>query len=232
MEKPLGLGSPQILTILLSTDAGASGNPCTETYHGPYPNSEPEVKSIVDFVKSHGNIKAFISIHSYSQLLLYPYGYTETPAPDQQELVRNAWFEGFSAAPRRSHLCPASIGKLGKALTSFCSQKKGVSHRFFPFFGSYFPPSLYSQDEVSAKAVAALSSLYGTKFKYGSIITTICKCWGAVTLGQPQNPQKSPNPKTTPHTGQISHRIPVKSHRGSKFPLIFSSYRQSKWLHR
>lgn len=46
-----------------------------------------EVKSIVDFVTSHGNIKAFISIHSYSQLLLYPYGYTSEPAPDQAELV-------------------------------------------------------------------------------------------------------------------------------------------------
>ncbi|KFP76441.1 PREDICTED: carboxypeptidase A1-like [Acanthisitta chloris] len=98
---------------------GASGNPCLETYHGPYANSEPEVKSIVDFVKSHGNIKAFVSIHSYSQLLLYPYGYTTTPVPDQQEL-----------------------------------------------------------HEISEKAVAALSSLYGTKYKYGSIITTIYQASG------------------------------------------------------
>ncbi|NXQ35595.1 CBPA1 Carboxypeptidase, partial [Alaudala cheleensis] len=101
-------------------DAGASSNPCSETYHGPYPNSEPEVKSIVDFVKSHGNIKAFVSIHSYSQLLLYPYGYTSTPAPDQKEL-----------------------------------------------------------HEVSAKAVAALSSLYRTRYTYGSIITTIYRASGS-----------------------------------------------------
>ncbi|KAK2489232.1 hypothetical protein MC885_019528 [Smutsia gigantea] len=66
--------------------AGASQNPCSETYHGPFANSEVEVKSIVDFVKDHGNIKAFISIHSYSQLLLYPYGYKTEPAPDQAEL--------------------------------------------------------------------------------------------------------------------------------------------------
>lgn len=129
-----------VFTILSSAEAGASANPCTETYHGPYPNSEPEVRSIVDFVKSHGNIKAFISIHSYSQLLLYPYGYTDTPAPDQQELVRPTWFEGLgwirgwscsSAIPRRSHLHPASIGKLGGALHPFCTRKKAVSHRFF-----------------------------------------------------------------------------------------------------
>ncbi|NXC34851.1 CBPA1 Carboxypeptidase, partial [Campylorhamphus procurvoides] len=100
-------------------DAGASPNPCSETYHGPYANSEPEVKSIVDFVKDHGNIKAFISIHSYSQLLLYPYGHTRTPAVDHEEL-----------------------------------------------------------HEVSAKAVAALSSLYGTQYTYGSIITTIYQASG------------------------------------------------------
>lgn len=76
------------LPPLSSSEAGASNNPCSETYHGKFANSESEVKSIVDFVKSHGNIKAFISIHSYSQLLLYPYGYTTDPTPDQAELVR------------------------------------------------------------------------------------------------------------------------------------------------
>ncbi|XP_029951456.1 carboxypeptidase A1-like isoform X3 [Salarias fasciatus] len=65
---------------------GSSGNPCSETYYGPSVHSESEVKSIVDFVQSHGNLKAFLSIHSYSQMLLYPYGYTYTPAKDKAEL--------------------------------------------------------------------------------------------------------------------------------------------------
>ncbi|XP_039375810.1 carboxypeptidase A1-like [Mauremys reevesii] len=65
---------------------GSSSNPCAETYHGPYPHSESEVKSIVDFVLSHGNVKALLSIHSYSQMLLFPYGYKAEPAPDHQEL--------------------------------------------------------------------------------------------------------------------------------------------------
>ncbi|XP_052536899.1 carboxypeptidase A1-like [Tympanuchus pallidicinctus] len=99
--------------------SGASGNSCSETYRGPYANSEPEVKAIVDFVKDHGNIKAFISIHSYSQLLLYPYGYTTTAVPDKEEL-----------------------------------------------------------HQVAKEAVEALSSLYGTNYKYGSIITTIYQASG------------------------------------------------------
>ncbi|XP_061679425.1 carboxypeptidase A5 [Syngnathoides biaculeatus] len=65
---------------------GASGSPCSETYRGPRAHSESEVSSIVNFVKSHRNIKSFVSIHSYSQMLLYPYGYTRTPVKNQAEL--------------------------------------------------------------------------------------------------------------------------------------------------
>ncbi|XP_017330143.3 carboxypeptidase A1 [Ictalurus punctatus] len=99
--------------------AGASSSPCSETYRGPSANSEPEVKAIVDFVKSHGKIKAFVSIHSYSQMLLYPYGYTQTPCKDQAEL-----------------------------------------------------------HELARKAITALSSLYNTQYRFGSIINTIYQASG------------------------------------------------------
>lgn len=46
------------------------------------------MKAIVDFIRGHGNVKSVISIHSYSQMLLFPYGYKRAPAPDHQELVR------------------------------------------------------------------------------------------------------------------------------------------------
>lgn len=68
--------------------AGSSSNPCSETYRGPGAYSEPEVRSIVDFTKSHGNLKAFLTIHSYSQMMLYPYGDTGEPCVDEAELVR------------------------------------------------------------------------------------------------------------------------------------------------
>ncbi|XP_074223158.1 carboxypeptidase A5 isoform X2 [Camelus bactrianus] len=65
---------------------GSNNNPCSETYHGPSPQSEPEVAAIVDFITAHGNIKALISIHSYSQMLMYPYGHTLEPVSNQEEL--------------------------------------------------------------------------------------------------------------------------------------------------
>ncbi|XP_006861198.1 PREDICTED: carboxypeptidase A4 isoform X2 [Chrysochloris asiatica] len=65
---------------------GASDNPCSEVYHGPHANSEVEVKSVVDFIQKHGDFKCFIDLHSYSQLLMYPYGYTVNMVPDAEEL--------------------------------------------------------------------------------------------------------------------------------------------------
>ncbi|XP_008152232.2 carboxypeptidase A5 isoform X1 [Eptesicus fuscus] len=69
---------------------GSNDNPCSETYHGPYPHSEPEVSAIVNFITAHGNIKALISIHSYSQMLMYPYGHSLEPVSNQEELYNLA----------------------------------------------------------------------------------------------------------------------------------------------
>ncbi|KAF6085613.1 carboxypeptidase A5 [Phyllostomus discolor] len=65
---------------------GSNDNPCSETYRGPYPHSEPEVAATADFITAHGNVKALISIHSYSQMLMYPYGHSLEPVADQEEL--------------------------------------------------------------------------------------------------------------------------------------------------
>lgn len=77
---------------LSSAGEGASHNPCSEVYHGSHPNSEVEVKSVVDFIQKHGDFKCFIDLHSYSQLLMYPYGYTVKKAPDAEELVSDGGF--------------------------------------------------------------------------------------------------------------------------------------------
>uniref|UniRef100_A0A3B3TVF4 Carboxypeptidase A4 n=1 Tax=Poecilia latipinna TaxID=48699 RepID=A0A3B3TVF4_9TELE len=64
---------------------GSSTSPCSDAYRGPFAHSEIEVKNIVNLVQSHGNFKSFISVHAYSQLLMYPYGYTCKSAADQAE---------------------------------------------------------------------------------------------------------------------------------------------------
>lgn len=69
---------------------------------------------------------------------------------------------------------------LSFGILSACStSEKTLSHRLypagFPLLWLTFLSFVYFQHQISEKAVAALSSLYGTNYKYGSIITTICK---------------------------------------------------------
>ncbi|XP_069486220.1 carboxypeptidase A1-like [Ambystoma mexicanum] len=65
---------------------GSSSNPCSETYHGARPHSEPEIQSIAGAVLGHGNVKVMLTIHSYSQMLLFPYGYKKEHCPDHDKL--------------------------------------------------------------------------------------------------------------------------------------------------
>ncbi|KAM5333191.1 mast cell carboxypeptidase A [Glossophaga mutica] len=64
-------------------------NPCEDTYPGPAPESEKETRAVTDFIQSHlKSIKAYITIHSYSQMLLFPHGYTSKLPPKYEELTK------------------------------------------------------------------------------------------------------------------------------------------------
>lgn len=62
--------------------AGSSGTPSSDTYRGTAAFSEPETQAVRDLSLSIPNIAGFIDFHSYSQLVLWPWGYTESPPPD------------------------------------------------------------------------------------------------------------------------------------------------------
>jgi len=65
---------------------GASGNPCDITYYGPGPASESEVRHLTYFIQSmNDTITAVVSVHSYSQLILWPFNYAEGVYPPNKE---------------------------------------------------------------------------------------------------------------------------------------------------
>lgn len=58
---------------------GASRDPCSESYCGSQPFSEPETKGVSDYLSKHNDsIVCYINFHSYSQLWMSPYGWTKT----------------------------------------------------------------------------------------------------------------------------------------------------------
>jgi murein tripeptide amidase MpaA len=65
---------------------GSSPDTSSETYRGTGPFSEPESQAVRDLF-TQINFQALVSYHNYSQVILYPWGYTEE-ASDQEALLR------------------------------------------------------------------------------------------------------------------------------------------------
>ncbi len=89
---------------------GSSDSECSNTYHGASAASEPEVQAIQNYVRSiftdqrgpnlteaapDDATGIFLDIHSSGQLILYPWGFTATPAPNGPQLRTFARKLGF-----------------------------------------------------------------------------------------------------------------------------------------
>jgi murein tripeptide amidase MpaA len=97
---------------------GASASPCDETYRGPASFSEPENQAVRDYILSlfpdqrgpadtdaaPGDTTGLVvSLHSYAQLVLYPWGWTATAAPNSAALQtlggRFGYFNRYTVEP-------------------------------------------------------------------------------------------------------------------------------------
>lgn len=126
------------------SSTGSSGIECDETYRGPSAESEPETQAVSNYIRTlfpdsrgPGDQDAapddtsglHLDIHSYSQLVLWPYGHTTRPSPNAQSYKelgnKLAWFNNY--APLQSvGLYPTdgtsdsvSYGELGVAAVTF-----------------------------------------------------------------------------------------------------------------
>lgn len=67
---------------------GASNQPCSDTYAGPNPLSETSTQTLSNFIDTVGDeLVAYISLHSFSQMLLLPYGHTTAHLDNYDEMV-------------------------------------------------------------------------------------------------------------------------------------------------
>ncbi|MBI4387219.1 MAG: zinc carboxypeptidase [Elusimicrobia bacterium] len=67
-------------------EGGASPNPGDDTFRGPSAFSEPETQAVKKLVESRDNIRVLLSYHTFSELILYPWGHTYDSIPDGQAL--------------------------------------------------------------------------------------------------------------------------------------------------
>lgn len=201
---------------------GASTNPCDETYRGPSPASESETARIESFVATlfpdqrgpndtdpapDDATGVFISLHSYANLVLWPWGDTYTPAPNAAQLEmlgrRMASFNGYTPQ-QASELYPTSgatddwaYGELGVAAYTF---EMGAD-------GDGFYPSCSRYDALIQPTVAAL--LYAAKVartpyltSFGPHAQNVAATPDSVLIGDPVTVQATLDDSDSKNTGQ------------------------------
>ncbi|GAA3974886.1 M14 family metallopeptidase [Streptomyces plumbiresistens] len=163
---------------------GSSGSPSSETYRGTAAESAPEVKVVADFVRSRvvggvQQIKAGVDFHTYSELVLWPFGYTTADtATGMTADDRNAFATvgGKMAAsngytPEQSSDLYITDGSIDDWLWG--NQKIfGYTFEMYPSSsggGGFYPPDEVIERETSRNRDAVLQLLENADCMYRSI---------------------------------------------------------------
>jgi hypothetical protein len=147
---------------------GASPFPDSETYHGPAPASAPEVAAIEAFVNGRAlagaqQISVAISFHTYGELVLWPYGYTNEDVPEDMRPDDQAVLVAMGQAMAASNgYTPQQASDLYPTSGDFADWAYGVHHIFaytFEMYGgpySFYPPGALITETTTINRPALL----------------------------------------------------------------------------
>ncbi|WP_137993640.1 M14 family metallopeptidase [Streptomyces vilmorinianum] len=163
---------------------GSSGSFSSSTYRGAAPESAPEVKVVADFVRSRvvggkQQIKAAIDFHTYSELVLWPFGYTTantTTGMTQDDRDAFATVGQKMAAsngytPEQSSDLYITDGSIDDYLWG-AHKIFGYTFEMYPtssWNGGFYPPDEVIERETSRNRDAVLQLLENADCMYRSI---------------------------------------------------------------
>jgi len=88
---------------------GSSRKHCSEVYRGPRAFSEPESRALRDFIMARRKeIKMYITLHSYGQMILYPWGYDSSAIANDRSELHSLGMIGARAMGRKYDVGPAA----------------------------------------------------------------------------------------------------------------------------
>jgi murein tripeptide amidase MpaA len=173
---------------------GSSGVTSSETYRGTAPFSEPETAALSGFVTSHPGIRAYMDYHSYSQLILWPYGNVcaTPPAPDDarfsalgnamQQLIQSVHGQFYEPGPICLTLYQASGSSVDWAYGSAGRTAFTIELRDTGAFGFELPPDqILPNCEENLPAILYLSR-WAT---YGILVEPAGPLPAQIPAGQP-----------------------------------------------
>jgi carboxypeptidase T len=80
--------------FLWSSGIGTSADSCNDVYKGPAAFSEPESRNVRWLIDNFPNATCMVDIHSYSELMLFPWGDDENQTTDPNQNFLNPAFDG------------------------------------------------------------------------------------------------------------------------------------------
>jgi len=153
-------------------DIGSSPNPSSDTYRGTAPFSEPETRMMKYFCESH-NFLIALNYHSFANLLLSPWGWTEEQCADStlfdtysNLLTRE---NGYNYGPGSTTIYPTNGGSddwmygeqnTKPAILSYTPEVGASSDGFWPIQQRILP--LIQQNMFASITAARLALNYGT----------------------------------------------------------------------
>ncbi|GAA4299117.1 M14 family metallopeptidase [Streptomyces venetus] len=162
---------------------GSSGSTSSETYRGSSAESAPEVKVVADFVRGRvvggkQQIKAGVDFHTYSELVLWPFGYTYSDTTTGMTADDNAAFKAVGQKMAASNgYTPEQSSDLYITDGSIDDYLWGA-HKIFAYTfemyprsggGGFYPPDEVIERETSRNRDAVLQLLENADCMYRSI---------------------------------------------------------------
>jgi len=159
----MGVDLNRNFDFLWSTGIGTSSDSCSDTFKGSAPFSEPETRNVRYLLETYHNIGYFMDIHSYSELVLYPWGDDENQTTDPAMNFRNPAYDGLRGTPGdtvyREHLPAADLDwfvSTGSRLRDAMAIVRGRLYTIQQSIGLY-PTSATSDDYVYSRNSADAS---------------------------------------------------------------------------
>ncbi|XP_075157472.1 carboxypeptidase B isoform X1 [Haematobia irritans] len=145
---------------------GSSTNPCSDTYRGEAPGSELETDAVVKFLsKRKYNLDAYLTYHSYGQMVVYPWAYKAVKVRDSGVLQRVAntavqRIEKKTGETYRASVTHEVLGIAGGGSDDWTRAALGTQYvytielRDRGQFGFVLPPSLILETAIEGYIVA------------------------------------------------------------------------------
>ncbi|MBA3766902.1 MAG: hypothetical protein H0W99_07920 [Acidobacteria bacterium] len=84
--------------FLWSSGIGTSSDSCSDVFKGSGAFSEPETRNVRSLLDKYTNICCFMDVHSYSELVLYPWGDDNNQTTDPSMNFQNPVWDGLRGA--------------------------------------------------------------------------------------------------------------------------------------